>query len=305
MDALSQLISLGQIKLRPDARCLLQGAFAMHHEPAGPGQTSFHLLLSGQCTLRTQGHAPTLMRAGDFVLLPHGHAHDLLDSGPDDSDRPRPTRDDRHKPLILLHNASPGQSTDVDLLCGRFEYGRGAGELLVRNLPSLLHVPLASHIEPLTALISLLRAEATNNQPGALAIVHALGQALLALALRAYGQKSDVPANVLALVADPRIGASVQAVIKAPEQNWTIESLGDHAAMSRATYARHFQQRAGMTVGDFLLRVRMMHASALLVESQRGICAIAQAVGYQSEAAFGKAFRQVMGATPGQWRRAH
>jgi AraC family transcriptional activator of mtrCDE len=73
--------------------------------------------------------------------------------------------------------------------------------------------------------------------------------------------------------------------------------------MSRATYARHFNERAGMTVMDFLTRIRMTIACDLLRRTQRSVAEIGEAVGYQSEAAFGKAFAQSVGVTPGRYRR--
>lgn len=130
------------------------------------------------------------------------------------------------------------------------------------------------------------------------------GQALLAYALRAYGRNALMPSGWLALAADARLGPSVQGMLQAPAKPWAVESLGEAAAMSRATYARHFCDRAGMSVGAFVTQIRMMHACALLQDTQRGQAEIGPAVGYRSEAAFGKAFRAVLGTTPGRWRRA-
>ncbi|MFU1932991.1 cupin domain-containing protein [Bordetella avium] len=305
MDTLSQLLSLGRIELRPDVRCLLQGAFAMRHEAAQPGEAAFHLLLAGQCRLQARQGPALILNEGDFVLLPHGSAHDLLDIEATTARRPVPAVVEEAGRLPLRRNTAPEQQADVDLLCGRFSYDRGAGDLFARSLPGVLHVPLAHHLPQLQPLIAMLRVEAASPLPGAAAVINALGQALLALALRAYGQREEVPANMLALAADSLIGPSVRAMIQDPGQAWTIETLGNKAAMSRATYARHFRSRAGMTVGEFLLRIRMMHASALLNHSQRSQRDIAEQVGYQSEAAFGKAFREIMGQTPGQWRRLH
>lgn len=310
MDALSQLMSLGRSHVELDVRCLLDGPFAMPHDPLPSGEAAFHLVLAGTCRLRTADGRTLQLADGDFVLLPAGGAHDLLDAG---GGRPRPAaalREQGAGGAVLpvksnLDPAEPGGAS-VDLLCGRFVYARGAGELLMRTLPHVLHVGLreASGFAPLQLLTSVLRAEASNGQPGAGAIVNALGQALLAYALRAYGRGARVPSGWLALAADARLGPSVQAVLQAPEKPWTVESLGDASAMSRATYARHFRERAGMSVGAFVAQIRMMHACALLQDTQRGQAEIGQAVGYQSEAAFGKAFRAVLGTTPGRWRRA-
>jgi len=311
MDALSQLLSLGRSHVELDVRCLLDGPFAMPHDPLPSGEAAFHLVLAGTCRLRTADGRTLQLADGDFVLLPAGGAHDLLDAG---GGRARPAAVLREQGagggavLPVKSNLDPAEpgGASVDLLCGRFVYARGAGELLMRTLPHVLHVGLreASGFAPLQLLTSVLRTEASNGQPGAGAIVNALGQALLAYALRAYGRGARVPSGWLALAADARLGPSVQAVLQAPEKPWTVESLGDASAMSRATYARHFRERAGMSVGAFVAQIRMMHACALLQDTQRGQAEIGQAVGYQSEAAFGKAFRAVLGTTPGRWRRA-
>lgn len=311
MDALSQLLSLGRSHVELDVRCLLDGPFAMPHDPLPPGEAAFHLVLAGTCRMRTADGRTLQLADGDFVLLPAGGAHDLLDAGAGRSGPVAALRDlgtGGGTVLPVKSNLDPAEpgGASVDLLCGRFVYARGAGELLMRTLPHVLHVGLreASGFAPLQLLTSVLRTEASNGQPGAGAIVNALGQALLAYALRAYGRGARVPSGWLALAADARLGPSVQAVLQAPEKPWTVESLGDASAMSRATYARHFRERAGMSVGAFIAQIRMMHACALLQDTQRGQAEIGQAVGYQSEAAFGKAFRAVLGTTPGRWRRA-
>ncbi|QDW49528.1 cupin domain-containing protein [Burkholderia sp. KBS0801] len=312
MDALSQLLSLGRSHVELDVRCLLDGPFAMPHDPLPPGEAAFHLLLSGTCRLRTTDGRTLRLVDGDFVLLPAGDAHDLSDGGAGGARSVALLREPRAAGGAVLpvkSNRDPADEGEagVDLLCGRFVYARGAGELLMRTLPRVLHVGLreaSSGLASLQLLTSVLRAEASNAQPGARAIVNALGQALLAYALRAYGRDARVPAGWLALAADMRLGPSVQAVLQAPAKPWTVESLGAASAMSRATYARHFREKAGMSVGAFVAQIRMMHACALLQDTQRGQAEIGQAIGYQSEAAFGKAFRAVLGTTPGRWRRA-
>lgn len=205
-------------------------------------------------------------------------------------------------PVELIGKGAP----DVDLLCGRFDYEQGPAALLLKNLPDPLHVSLAktSSNSALQTLVALMRDEAERRQPGALAIVTALSHALFAIALRAYSEQHPDAANVLTLLSDSRLGASVQALLNEPGRAWTIEDLGAIAAMSRATYARRFSDRANMTVGDFLMQVRMTIAADLLTTTRRSAADIGMEVGYQSEAAFGKAFSLSMGATPGRYRNA-
>ncbi|MFM0728740.1 AraC family transcriptional regulator [Paraburkholderia strydomiana] len=218
--------------------------------------------------------------------------HELSES--DTSRHDRPTNADQ-----------PTESPGVDLLCGRFVYAPGSSALLLNALPDPFHVSLggAPTLSALQTVIGVMRDEAARRQPGALAIVTALSQALFAMALRVHGERNAADAGVLALLADARLGASVQGMLSAPERAWTIAELGELAAMSRATYARRFNERAGVTVMDFLTQIRMTIACDLLRRTQRSAAEIGEAVGYQSEAAFGKAFAQSVGVTPGRYRR--
>ncbi|MBN3823124.1 AraC family transcriptional regulator, partial [Burkholderia sp. Ac-20384] len=187
MDALSQLLSLGRSHVELDVRCLLDGPFAMPHDPLPSGEAAFHLVLAGTCRLRTADGRTLQLAEGDFVLLPAGGAHDLLDAG---AGRSRPVAALREQGagggavLPVKSNLDPAEpgGASVDLLCGRFVYARGAGELLMRTLPHVLHVGLreASGFAPLQLLTSVLRTEASNGQPGGRARVNAVRPPLLA-----------------------------------------------------------------------------------------------------------------------------
>ncbi|CAJ0780250.1 HTH-type transcriptional regulator MtrA [Ralstonia condita] len=303
MDALSRFIRLIRPQASLDLRCLFQGPFSIPHDPEPDGQAPFHLVLAGRCVVEIGGRRLTL-RAGDFILLPRGQAHTLRDPA---GSRDTPARKPRagHDGMLPLRQLGRG-AAEVDLLCGRFVHEPGSAALLLQTLPDPLHVSLAdsTSFPALQALINLMRVEAEARAPGALAIVTALSQALLTLALRIHGQREHADAGILTLLSDTRLGASVQAMLAAPEQPWTIDTLADLAAMSRATYARHFKARSDMTVWNFLTRVRMTLACDQLMHTPHGVGDISTGVGYQSEAAFVKAFKQHLGMTPARYRRA-
>lgn len=311
MDVLSRLLWLDQTQVSLDVRCLLAGDFALPHEALPPGEAGFHLVLSGRCLLQTPaGLLP--MQGGDFVLLPHGDAHALVDAaGRGLAGRSAAMRSAGGGVLPLQTNRAPGDAATadgeamVDLVCGRYLHAAGGASLLTPALPAVMHVTLAQSLAaaPMAALTAWMREEAAAALPGGAAVVNACGQALLTLALRAYVQSGADGGGVLALAADERLGPSVHAVLDEPGADWSIERLARRAAMSRATYARRFQEVAGTSVGDFLLRARMRHACVLLARTRRDQADIAQAVGYRSEAAFGQAFRRLMGEPPGRWRR--
>ncbi|MCW3481912.1 AraC family transcriptional regulator [Neisseriaceae bacterium JH1-16] len=304
MDALSRLIQLARPESRLDLRCLFEGAFSVDHaQQQDDLEASFHLLLEGECVIETADGRRLTLRAGDFVLFPSGAAHRIRDRG---TASPRSPLTQSHDGMLPLRRNGSGRP-DVDLLCGRFVYAPGAAALLTQALPDPLHVSLAGaqSITVLHTLIALMRTEVDQRLPGALAIVTALSQALFALALRAHGEQATTAPGVLTLLADARLGPSVHAMLAEPGRAWTIAELGALAAMSRATYARHFGDKAGMTVASFLTELRMTIASDLLIHTERSAADIGMEIGYQSEAAFGKAFRQNQGLSPGRYRRQH
>ena len=302
MDALSQFIQLTRPQASLDLRCLFQGRFSIPHDPEPNGQVLFHLVLSGNCLVDTGGRTLTL-REGDFILFPRGGAHIIHDPSAADT----PTRKPRasHDGMLPLRQTGRG-TAEVDLLCGRFVHAPGSTTLLVRTLPDPLHVSLSdsASFPALQALIGLMRDEAETRAHGALAIVTSLSQALLTMALRVYGQRESADPGTLTLLSDTRLGPSIQAMLSTPERAWTIDALAGLAAMSRATYARHFKACADMTVRDFLTRVRMTLACDALIHTQVSAGEIGARIGYQSEAAFGKAFKQQLGMTPARYRRA-
>ncbi|MFM0736215.1 AraC family transcriptional regulator [Paraburkholderia xenovorans] len=312
MDTLSRLIDLARPQGSLDLRCLLAGGFDIDHAPLEAGIAPFHLVLDGACIVETANGAQMPLRAGDFVLFPRGAAHRVRDVQRSTVTTPLTSSHNGMLPLRRNgdsghtgHGSSTDITADLDLLCGRFIYAPGSSALLLNALPDPLHVSLGREptLGALQTVIALMRTESEQRQPGALAVVTALSHALFAIALRVYGAQNASASGVLALLADARLGASVQALLAEPERAWTIAELGDLSAMSRATYARHFSERAGMTVMDFLTQIRMTIACDLLRRTQRSAAEIGEAVGYQSEAAFGKAFQHSVGVPPGRYRR--
>jgi AraC family transcriptional activator of mtrCDE len=304
MDVLTHLIQLVRPQAALELRCLLQGAFTIDHAAAPPHSVSFHLVLAGSCVIE-HGNGPGIaMRAGDFLLFPHAGAHRIQNARGVDRDGVRTEPVVLNEGGMLPVRRNGAEQVDVDLLCGRFDYAHDAAAV-VAMFPDPLHVSLAQthSAAALQGLVDLMRAESQGGQSGALAIVTALCQALFAMALRACGEMPLHGPSVLALVAHPRLGPSVQAFLQDLGRPWAIADLASVAAMSRATYARQFQLASGVPVARFLALMRMTVASGLLRGTARNAADIGAAVGYQSEAAFGKAFQKQFGRMPGQFRR--
>jgi AraC family transcriptional activator of mtrCDE len=301
MDTLTRLVDLARLQGSLRLRCMFEGGFAVQEAQEPRGIVPFHVVLDGECIIETEKGARLKLSPGDFVMFPRGSAHWVRDR------EMRPFA----SPPVMAHDGmlpirQSGARAEVDILCGSFTYAPGASALM-QLLPDPLHVPLAAvdDMGSLRTLIALMRDEATSKQPGALAIITALSQALFTIALRSYGQLAQGTKGLLALNADKRLTAAAQAMLGEPAREWTLESLADISAMSRATFARHFKEQAGMTAMEFLSHVRMSIASEMLLHTRRTVADVGAEVGYRSEAAFSKAFQQSIGKTPSHYRRCH
>ena len=300
MDVLSQLIDLAHLRTALDIHCLLGGEFRVENEAAGRGILPFHLVLGGECIIELDLGRRATLKSGDMLLLPRGHSHAITNVKAH-AKKSNLVVDDEG---LLPQRRSQQVETDVELLCGHFEYDPRSSALLLDSLPDIFQASLTRQQSEgrLSALVGILKDEAGWQLPGALTIMAATSLALLAMALRTR-DASDVTPGLPALMRDERLAKSVRAMVKDSARPWTIEKLGAMSAMSRATYARRFKEASGMTVGDFLTELRMMQAGDLLARTSRSVADIAAEVGYEFEAAFGKAFRNSKGLPPGKFRR--
>ncbi|MCR6481915.1 AraC family transcriptional regulator [Amycolatopsis sp. OK19-0408] len=297
MDTVSRLLRVARLGARLEKRCLLGAATRMDVARLGACEVPFHVLLEGECRLHVGGRVLDL-RAGDVVLIPSGAEHRVLTPG---SGRRQGTVETAGEAFDTQRSARGGEPV-IDLFCGRYTVNAGAGALLFRSLPEVIHVSFGPADEVLRGLSALLRGEASREGEGTEAILSALCTVLLAMVLRT--SRGAATAEVLWTAASDReIAAAVESVLDAPGEDWTIDRLSRAAAMSRATFLRRFSRETGMTVGAFRTRARLMAAAQLLLAGDATVGAVAAQVGYQSESAFSRAFRAELGTTPARFRR--
>ncbi|MGY4367071.1 AraC-like DNA-binding protein [Bradyrhizobium sp. LB1.3] len=197
----------------------------------------------------------------------------------------------------------------LDLLCGHFAISAPHDRLLRSYLPPRFVVHAGAHAEQqetaaqLAGLVALMRRESADDHLGGRAMLNALSTAMFALVLRLASETEDAPSGLLALAGDPRLAPAVAALFNEPARAWSLPELARLCNMSRATLARHFQDKLGRSASELLTEIRMMHAANELRQSQLSTGAVAEQVGYQSEAAFQRAFKTHMGVTPAQWRK--
>ena len=148
-----------------------------------------------------------------------------------------------------------------------------------------------------------MRSESADDHLGGRAMLNALSTAMFALVLRLASETEDAPRGLLALAGHPRLAPAVAALFNEPARAWSLPDLARLCNMSRATLARQFQEKLGRSASDLLTDIRMTLAANELKRSSLSTGAVAEAAGYQSEAAFQRAFKDHMGVTPAQWRK--
>lgn len=295
MTPLDRLIALAAVQGTLDLRCQLHGNWRLDHPQLPTGEAAYHIVSAGECLLRLPDGRSTPLRAGQLLLLPHGSSH-LLSHGDGTPGRPR---QDRHGalPRVRIGRGTHG----LDMLCGHFHYAPASP--LFAALPETLLLDLQPDSN-LGRLVALLRQEAESQRHGTRTVIDSLSGALFTLILRTYLEQQPMLDGALALLSDTRMARAWQAMLDDPARPWSVSELAALANQSRATFARNFAALAGTSPGAMLTRLRMEKARTLLRTSTLSLNAVALEVGYESPAAFSRAFRQCHGEAPGRYRQA-
>ena len=235
-----------------------------------------------------------------------GHLH-LVRRGPLGVTDPHGQHSRVTEPSVLFfpragaHRLDAGQPEGADLVCASIDFGVGDENPLLRGLPALLGVPLAT-LPGLDLAQQLLFSEATASRCGHSAVVDRLAEVLVIQLLRHAVAHQLVDSGVMAGLADPRLAKALSALHAEPARAWNLETLAALAGMSRARFAAHFTRTVGTSPGDYLTGWRLGLARTLLRKGM-AIKQVAADVGYASPGAFGRVFQQRLGTTPTRWQQ--
>jgi AraC family transcriptional activator of mtrCDE len=308
LDWLSRLLAMTPVRGQLDLRCQYGAPWRIDQEAFTSGEMAYHIVLSGSASLvDPDGGRPEILQAGDILLLANGEAHTLNDGG---GARPKPATHRVAANLVFSQNAGKGDR--LDMLCGRFVLSPQHARILRRYLPARLIARTGVAAETSTyrasgaalqGLMALMQAESGADFLGGRAMLDALSTALFAMTLRFASETTKAPGGLLALAGYPRLAPALDAMFHNPGYPWTLPLLAEKCNMSRATFARLFQEKLGMSASDLLTDIRMTLSANELRSTTASTGAIAEAVGYQSEAAFQRAFKLRMGVTPARWRK--
>lgn len=300
MDLLSRLLRLYPVDVALDHVCKLGAPWALENPPTDYGVAPYHIVTSGSVWLYTAGFDPQHLHCGDVIVFPAGAAHTLK---ADVDSPPSAVRLETDSVMPQVVNDEKGAKSEI--LCGYFHFEPGIAGPLFASLPGLMVIREAGdkNLQGMQALIAILGDEHRAPGQGSEVILSQLASALFAMILRAWMSQAQTQPSMLALLSDARLLRCLNAMLEDPARQWSVEELADTCHLSRATFARHFVKVAGMTPGDMLMRIRMAKAAHWLRRDARSVAIIADIVGYQSEAAFSRAFSRFHGTSPGAFRR--
>jgi AraC family transcriptional regulator, alkane utilization regulator len=301
VDVLSDVLTSLRPRSTVFAMTELAAPWGMRSEPND--HAAFHVLLAGRCWLEVDGRAPVEANAGDVLLLAPGHGHILRDAP---TSRAIPLRELRESGAFDRRIDASAGAAVTRIVCGCFEFEDQRGALVVGALPPVVHLKeVGADVGPwLSHTIRLVSYESSVERPGAQMVVNRLCDALFVYVLRAV--LADAPvgrASWLRGVADDKIGASMRAMHERPAEAWSVATLATRARMSRSAFAARFLELVGETPMQYLTRWRLRRAADLIVTGDAGLAEIAARVGYESEAAFHKAFKREYGLGPGAYRK--
>ena len=285
--------------------------------PGADHVMEFHVVTKGDGWGAIVGQQPVRLAEGDILMFPQGDAH-VMSSAPGlrprrfepdwvyahrDDPRPIPvnylgTLDDP----VTLDAPAPGAQTNV--VCGFLGCDLRPYNPLVATLPRLLHLPAGDDSAWIAATLAQAVNASYHKRPGSDVVLERISETMFVHAVSRYLDGLDDGASGwLAGLRDRHVGRALALLHQAPARDWTLEMLGKDVGLSRSALHERFTQMIGTPPMQYLMQWRMQLAARLLRESRASVASIALDVGYDSEAAFSRAFKRLVGAPPATWRR--
>jgi len=286
--------------------------------PGAEHMIEFHGVVDGSCWAAIVGEPPLRLKAGDVVLFPQGDPH-VMSSAPGMRSPEPASHEVFHAPRppqlpyalalgsddVTTARLDGGGRDRATIVCGFLGLDARPFNPLLAALPRVLRIPGAT-LGADSWVASFLRAavvESNQRRPGGEAVLERMSEMLFVEVLRRH--LDALPAGQtgwLAGVHDPAVGRVLALLHERPDAPWTLERLADDAAMSRSTLHERFVHFIGQPPMQYLSQWRMQVAARLLRDTKSKVLEVAFAVGYESEAAFSRAFKRAVGVAPGAWR---
>lgn len=271
--------------------------------PRIPDTIAIHIVDRGRCWLDIAGQPSRPVNAGSLVMIPHGTRHQLR-SAPDAATTPLTDIPVHHITERYEHmsHGGGGPLTIVSYCGVRFD--PTAAQRLLQVLPVVIHLDTLRHEDNwLADTVRFISREAAAARPGSEAIITRLADIVVVQAIRAWLKTAETEKGWLAALHDRYLGRALAAIHRDPGRQWTVAVLADLIGLSRSAFSARFTERLGLSVMQYVTEWRMQLARNRLLETAEPLAALAEQFGYQSEAAFSRAFKRFFGVSPGSVRR--
>jgi AraC-like DNA-binding protein len=277
-----------------------------YFSPSGGHVIIYHLITEGQCLAGLEDEEPVAITAGDVVIFPHGDAHILSNGrGAARVDGERELHRILTQGLNLARIGGGGEVTRI--VCGYMSCDPQLSQALLAGLPPVLKVPIRNDAagQWLENSIRFSVGEAGAARAGGEAVLSKLSEALFVETLRRYiEQLPPEQTGWLAGARDPEVGRTLALMHRNPAQPWTIAALAREVGISRSVLAERFRHYLGEPPLSYLTRWRLQLGARMLKSGSRSVGEIADEVGYESEAAFNRAFKREFRVPPARFRNS-
>lgn len=267
----------------------------------------FHLVIQGRCHVGLQSGEWVELGPGDLILIPRGVRH-VLSHQPVDKAPPLETvlRDAGYTGNGVLAVGTGNSKASTQMVCGHFSFRDGASHSILRSLPDELVTSAAdrAQLPLLDETLRLIVRRVFSDAPGTFSAISRLSEIVFIELLRSAIDKSPRIKSSLQAFSDPQIGRSLQLMHRCPERSWTVESLASEVAMSRSRFSERFRELLDTSPMSYLAEWRLQKALALLDDTRISVQQVASQIGYQSPAAFSRAFCGKFGVAPKEYRRS-
>lgn len=268
--------------------------------------STFHLIARGHATLETADGQTHEVGAGDVLMLPFTAEHRFWQGQ---------TNDFGFAPDLVQAGPMPGVSTlcyggggdETRFICGFIESAELMAAPLFRSLPPLLIVRTSDNAvsELLTGIVKEVIQRMDTADPGATYLLSRLMEMLFLEVLRGYAARLPPDSKgMLAAMGDSVVSRALSLLHGQPMRRWTVELLAEEAGTSRTVLNERFNRLLGKSPMEYLTHWRIQLAADKLRGGTQRLAQISHETGYESEAAFSRAFKRVMGVSPGAWREA-
>jgi AraC-like DNA-binding protein len=315
MDPITDIFRTMQIRAIVHARLEATAPWGLKHAcaeakvnakglPVPPSELAFFgMVARGNCWLNVDGIPEAIpLTGGDCFLLSPDNTYAFRD------DPRTPTKSFCELVMSKDENVIRygGGGTPTSIISGWLYFDKPTLKPIAQLLPKLILIKAEqARSRALQTTLELLSSEMTEQAPGSEVVANRLAEVLFIQTIRAHIGSDMKQCNPgwLRAIFDPQVGAALRAIHENVLHAWTVESLAESAGMSRSAFAARFKELLGQAPLEYLTEWRMQKAVLLLKQPDKKLFEIAKSVGYESDAAFSKAFKRIVGITPGEHRR--